>query len=200
MLAVAFIALVIALCVWVLRPPLVIVELARPPKSINPDHDIFDLVLADLIENPEFNPATGGRDVKKRQSVFGKTTNIGSSNALLIRGWVREMGISQELEDVLRSRNPKRAQYFLADYRPSNPNILLRDLSAIDRDIMGFYSRFPDASGYVETWLPGYSRDGQTALLSFTFGPNPHGAVGCYVLRKTNGCWKISERRIRYFL
>ena len=203
MLAVAFIALKMALWIWVLRPPLVIVELARPPESINPDHDIFDLVLADLIENPEFRPATGGRGVKKHQVVLGRTTNVGSGNVPLSRTdigtSIQEKGIALEIENHLRDRNPKQTRYVLADYRPSNPNILVRDLSDLDRD-MGFDSKYPDARGYVETWLPGYSRDGQTALLYFTFGPTAHGAVGCFVLRKTNGSWKISDRRIGYLL
>jgi hypothetical protein len=32
-----------------------------------------------------------------------------------------------------------------------------------------------------------------------TFGPTPHGAVGCYYLKKVNGRWVIVERRLGYF-
>jgi hypothetical protein len=47
--------------------------------------------------------------------------------------------------------------------------------------------------------LPGYSRDGLTALVDFTFGPTPHGAVGFYLLKKVKGRWEIVECEIGYF-
>ncbi len=62
-----------------------------------------------------------------------------------------------------------------------------------------FSSQFPKARGYVETLLPGYSRDGLAALVVFTFGPTAHGAVGYYLLRKVEGRWVIIERSIGYF-
>ena len=40
----------------------------------------------------------------------------------------------------------------------------------------------------------GYSRDGQTAVVYFTFGPTSHGAGGYYLLSKVKGRWEIIER------
>ena len=188
--AVAILGLIIACYHWVFCPTLVLVERARPPQSVSLDDEIFDIVLSDLIENQEFNPATGGRGVEKHQIVLGDTTMVGfgriGETRFGLDRWCREKGIPLEVQDDFSIRNPKGKRCVLARYRPSNPNILVRALGPIDRDL-GFSARFPDARGYVETHLPGYSRDGATALVVFTFGPTPHGATGCYLLGKMEG-------------
>ena len=76
--------------------------------------------------------------------------------------------------------------------------IIVRGLSQIDTTLE-FCFQFPKARGYVETLLPGYSRDGLTALVVFSFGPTVHGAVGYYLLRKVEGRRVIIERSIGYF-
>ena len=77
MVALAIVSLLIAGIVGMFRGPVVIVEVALPPESSNTDHDIFDIVLTDLIDNELFDPAVGGRGsgrTKKSQIVFGDTT------------------------------------------------------------------------------------------------------------------------------
>jgi hypothetical protein len=201
--AVATVALMLACCLWIFRPPVVIVEVARPPASSNSDYDVFDVVLSDLIDNKEFEPATGGRQAEKPQIVFGDTTRVGFGKAGVNRvgglgDWMREKRIPLEVTNDLMSRNPPGKRYILAGYRPSNPNILVRDLTQVDQDL-GFSSQFPRARGYVESCLPGYSRDGSAVLVPFKFGPTPHGAIGCYYLSKVNGRWEIVERLLGYF-
>ncbi len=202
MAAVAMLASIIACYHWVFCPTLVFVEWARQPQSVSLDDDIFDIVLSDLIENKEFDPATGGRRVEKRQIVLGDTTRVGfgriGETRFGLDKWCRDKGVPLEVQDDLSIRNAKGKRFVLARYQPSNPNILVRALRPIDRDLE-FSARFPDARGYVETYLPGYSRDGATALVVFTFGPTPHGAMGCYLLGKMEGQWEILERLCGYF-
>ena len=62
---------------WMVRPPVIFVELATQPQSADTDHDLFDIVLSDLIDNKDFYPATGGRGVEKCQIVFGNMTGFG---------------------------------------------------------------------------------------------------------------------------
>ncbi len=199
MIAVASIALAIAGYRWLYGPSVELVELAPQPLSASVDHDIFDIVVADLLDNEEFDPAVGGRRVAKSEIVLGDTTARGSSNAgVNLDSWIREKKISRDVLDDLLARNPNGRRYSLARYYPSNPNILVRTLSRVDMDL-GFSFQFPKARGYVETRLPGYSRDGLTALVSFSFGPTAHGAVGFYLLKKVAGRWEIIERSIGYF-
>jgi len=149
-----------------------------------------------VIHSRNLTPGPG------RQLVFVYTTKVGFSRNVVSRvgldTWIREKKIPSAVMDDLLRRNPDRKQLFLTRCQPSNPNILVRSLSQVDQDL-GFCSQFPDARGYVESFLPGYSRDGRTALVLFSFGPTPHGAIGCYLLSKTNGRWEIIERSIGNF-
>jgi hypothetical protein len=198
MIAVACIALAIGGFLWVTRQVVEVVELAPQPLSASTDHDLFDIVLGDLIANPDFDPAVGGRGVAKPGIVLGDTTRRGFRNAgFHFESWVVEKKVSPDVLEDLMARNRHGMRYSLARYRPSDPNILVRDLRQVDTDL-GFSAQIPKARGYVETHLPGYSRDGLTALLPFTFGPTPHGAGGCYVLKKVKGRWDIIERWIYY--
>src|SRR5262249_33873561 len=114
--AVATVALMLACCLWIFRPPIVIVEVSRPPGSANFDYDVFDVVLSDLIDNKEFEPATGGREVEKPQIVFGDTTRVGFGEAGVNRigglgEWMRKRKISLEVTNDLMSRNPPSKRY-----------------------------------------------------------------------------------------
>jgi len=51
MFAVAIIALTIASYRWLIRAPVELVELAPQPLSASTDHDIFDIVLGDLLDS-----------------------------------------------------------------------------------------------------------------------------------------------------
>jgi hypothetical protein len=98
--------------------------------------------------------------------------------------------------DLVR-RNPREGHFSLVRYHPSNPTFLVRDLNRIDD--LEFWAEYPDARGYVSPMLPGYSLDGLTACLFFRFGPTPHGALGCYLLRRVKGRWEVVWRNLRDF-
>jgi hypothetical protein len=59
-----------------------------------------------------------------------------------------------------------------------------------------FDELYPGAHRWAAPTLPGYSPDGQTALVAFWCGPSPHGAFGIYVLRLANGKWEIRWRHV----
>jgi hypothetical protein len=92
MVMVAAVALIIAGFLWVFRPPVVIVELAKQPQRANTDHHLFEIVLSDLIENEDLNPATGGCGVEKPQLVFGDITRGGFSEL----GWNLDASIREK--------------------------------------------------------------------------------------------------------
>jgi hypothetical protein len=200
MVAVAVIALSIGCLLWMIRATVERVELAPQPTWASIDHDIFDLVLADLLVNEEFNPAVGDRRLSESQIVLGDTTLRGFNLPITyLDSWMKENKVSLEILDDLAARNPKGIRYSLARFHPSIPNILVRNMSEIDRDLGFFSSQFPNARGYVETLLPSYSRDGLTALMRFSFGPTHHEANGYYLLKKVRGRWEIVGRSIRYY-
>jgi hypothetical protein len=74
--------LVTASYVWIARPSAVFEELAQPTETASSDYELFDIVLLDLIDNNDFNPATGGRAVSKPHIVFGDLTVGGVSDGV----------------------------------------------------------------------------------------------------------------------
>ena len=200
MSVIALIAILIAVYCWVFRAELLVVEPAAPPRQASTDYDLFDIVLLELIENSDFfGEGALSRGAGKSQIVFGDTTLPGPSEFRWpLKYWMTERNVPLDLAEELLRRNPSKKRFVLPNYQPSSPNILVRDLTRVDEDI-GFLTQFPDARGYVKAFLPAYSPDGRSALVVFFFGPTPHGAAGLYFLRKTNGRWRIVERRIGYF-
>jgi hypothetical protein len=62
----------------------------------------------------------------------------------------------------------------------------------------GFEAKYPDAKGYVAASLPGYTRDGRTAYVSFFSGPGGiHGGPsGEFLFAYREGRWTLIWRRM----
>jgi hypothetical protein len=124
MIAVAAVASVYRFLSWVVREPAVFVEPARLPRWVDADHDIYDIVLADLIDNPEFNFTVAETPQKKTQIVFHAVTQGHVSHKLFdFDRWPRENGTPEDVLDDMVERNPEGKQFTLADYQPSDPKI-----------------------------------------------------------------------------
>ena len=167
-------------------------------QSVNPDHEILDAVLLALIVNKEFDPAVGGRGVQKSDIVVEDLTDGLSDRILRRPPCDATKAIPEECRVDILARNPKGKRYSLRSYDPASPHILVADLRSVDLD-MGFDVAFPDARGYVRPYLPGYSRDGQTAIMFFAFGPTSHGAVGYCLLSRATDRWCVVWSCFWYF-
>jgi uncharacterized protein (TIGR02246 family) len=91
----------------------------------------------------------------------------------------------------------------LADFRPANPDIVVRDLDELFgradgplSAIAAFDERHPDAWGYVSAHLPGYSNDGDRAVIVFEGGPSAHGLDWVYMLTRRGKRWEIQWRHL----
>jgi len=111
------------------------------------------------------------------------------------------------MSEVLMQRNGKPGTF---DANPAtfvkwkfDPKIVLADSS---EDLGGnrfqdvFTKKFPTARGWVEPWLPGYSKDGTLALVRGWLGPTPHGAVFTTLLERKGDRWVVKWHSISYFL
>jgi hypothetical protein len=171
---------------WLRRP----IELAPPPRGANTDHDLFDIVFTDLIENTESGNA-GGRTAPKMFRILVDATSYVVKTELLEEALGDQTkNVPPEIRADLVSRNSHRYGYSLARYQPSNPNILVRDLGSRDFS-MAFDVQYPNALGHVNPTLPGYSRDGHMALIYFGCSLSPNADIGYYLLRKVKGRWEI---------
>jgi hypothetical protein len=93
-----------------------------------------------------------------------------------------------------KGRQPARLGW--AGFKSGNKQIVISslDIAAIRKKDFGwFWEEFPHAKGVVWVWLPGYSPDGQTALVELLTGPAEVHLVGAYVLTKKKGKWVIKE-------
>jgi hypothetical protein len=102
-----------------------------------------------------------------------------------------------------RSREPVKS---LMDFRPANRDIIVTDLDRTTEDAANrgedsdetFRKEYPTAWGYVWARLPGYSKDGRTAVVLFDGGPfGGHGLGWVYLLVKTGSKWEVQWRHCR---
>jgi hypothetical protein len=199
MLMVASVALLLGGYYWVTRPRSVELRAHPLPTRVNADHDIFDVVLSDLLVNKDFlrrRAVEPGVDlVLDARSQVGypeDAESCDSSWAILGRNQV-----APEILQNMNDRNPSGVEFLLTGYKPEDPTIVVRDLAA-DPDTSNFLTAY-DLPSWVKVKLPGYSSDGGTAVLKFGFGPTPHGAGGVYLLRKLNGRWEVLDKEIYYY-
>jgi hypothetical protein len=176
------------------------------------DFKIFDVVLLDLLDFEDFktasptkivlDPMTAGDD-----KLIGQGWLNGEINSYLdYKGYKEEAGLD-ELGDDLRRRNPKKL-ISLAGYKSPSPKILMENLLAPypvakDPEDAAIDYRFriadlPNATRYVIAWLPGYSKDGNTAVFRAFFGPTMHGATLTYKLAKKDGKWTVVWRYVNH--
>jgi hypothetical protein len=180
-----------------LRTP---IELAPAPQWVNADHDIFDIVLSDLLGDPEFQPVGDDLNPKRTQIVFGDKTHVWPADRRPGDAALQPIkGVPAEVLTDLENRNAKGSAYSLLHYKPSNRNIIMQDMSELKRPVP-FMDQRPAARGFVLAGLPGYSHDGRTALFCFRPGPYLKAFDGYYVLKKVNGRWEIiSKDYPRYY-
>jgi hypothetical protein len=170
------------------------------------DYRILEVVLTDLIDFKDFAPMVGEG---KRTTVVLSVLTAGSSGTGGSPGFLGDDQLNGEGHDEtpylipadiradLQRRNPKEP-ISLAAFKPSSPSILLAELRGLRR-LDGFSAKYPDARGYVVTWLPGFSKDGRAAVLRASFGPTAHGATVTYMLVKKSEHWEVVWRRVAYY-
>jgi hypothetical protein len=178
---------------WLTREPILELKLPAPSTRVNVDHEIFDIVLSDLLRNEEF--VQFGKDEKKQVILDSRSEEgygMKSVDDSDLKETLQEKAIDPEIVEDFHARNARRIRFDLTGYKPSNPDILVQELK--DPRL----SRF-SLPRWVQASLPAYSKDGTIALFRFGFGPSAHGAEGFYLLKKANGRWEIVERKLFYF-
>jgi hypothetical protein len=172
---------------------------ARSADQAARDNEVLDAAMLDLVGNADFSPIVPGRAPERQQIILDDVTFGGASPQLVeTKSLTLTHAIRSQLRDDTLRRNPQGQRISIATFRPADRNVAVHALNDGDLDIE-FTHRFPDARGYVQSLLPGFSKDGQTALFGFYFGPSRHGAFGVYILNSENGCWRVKQRSLGYF-
>lgn len=112
--------------------------------------------------------------------------------------------IPDDIVESLENRNQKSIQ--LTDFRFSNPSLKVvqqvktePDFPRHDWDFIQLKKTYPKAEVVIETYLPGYSKDGNQAAIRFMFEPTPHGASATFLLTKKQEKWEVQWRSIAYY-
>jgi hypothetical protein len=109
--------------------------------------------------------------------------------------------VSKEIGDDLRRRNSE-AFASLKDFRPKDVKVTVVDIEETLADVATpaeqynkFWELYPDSWGLVYAYLPGYSKDGTTAVVPLVSGPSMQMQFDTYFLKKEDGRWKVEWRQ-----
>src|SRR5262249_52902874 len=143
------------------------------------------------LENKQFSYTDGG-----------DTRHYNSLGSLVSGPWMDDAGfaVATDIVEDLKRRNQKPVP--LEGFGFRSPTIRVVDPPDPADAGLGTWwkSHGPEApKAKVSVWLPGYARDGRSAVICFVFAPTPHGAHGVYLLEKrADGGWIVIRRRIGY--
>ena len=113
-----------------------------------------------------------------------------------LRWYSHEYRVTESLLAAIKTRNQK-SQSISASVVP--PPLILTSQTRVDQIFkqgwwQRFYKTFPNTAGYVNFSMPGYSADGQTALVYYHWGAGGQAGEGTvYLLTKQTGMWKIKR-------
>jgi hypothetical protein len=200
MITVAVVSVILGGILWMVRPLIVEVRIAPQPLRANVDHEIFDIVLTDMGSS-EFRDQAKATPSEPSKVIVSAYTEEGRPEDITeIRGklgeWVKDGKIELDVIQNMNDRNPPRVRFSLSEYKPWHPRFVVKEIKS------GEYGYSFGGPGEITDWfepqLPGYSKDGQSAIIRFSFGPTPHGAVGYYLLKKVKGRWEIVDKELLY--
>jgi hypothetical protein len=172
------------------------------------DFRILDVVLIDLLDFEDFIGSGRGNDASK---IVLDTMTVGDFSGSNEQQFTSEFNLYEGQADSgglghdLSRRNPKEP-ISLAGYKTPSPKILLEDQGALissqdDIPKEDAYNKYrfqytplPNVNRFVIAWLPGYSKDGNTAVFRAHFGPYIHGATLTYKLARKDGKWTVVWR------
>jgi hypothetical protein len=178
---------------------------AAPEAATATDYVVLNAALSDLAASREPRLVTNRH--KARTHIVLDVRTVEKSGMLSEDQLGAEFrndpqrAIPKQMRQDLRRRNDTGGVSLMA-FAPANRNIVpgeLEKLRTSGRLSTAFERTFPAARAYVETWLPGYSADGRTAVLRFWIGPSAHGATGTYLLTRDGGKWKIRWRKFSFY-
>jgi hypothetical protein len=167
------------------------------------DYVLLEASLNDLASpgNPEHKEFIQDHGVRRQIVIDVETCDADvliDLKRLLHVGYKVSPSITTEILEDFKRRNqgPVRS---LTDFEPANANILLRDL---EKEFKGtkdpFFKRYPAAWGYVRAYAPGYSKNGEAAMVVFVGGPSAHMDYWVYMLSKKGDRWEVQWRHLEH--
>jgi hypothetical protein len=192
-----FIALLCSFCAF-LSPTIG----ASPTLPAERDRQVLEALMLHLLIDPKFDMtevATNGATIVLHVRTPEKIGFLGHGQ---IQGELHGRKLPQDAENDLRRRNtPQGAKpdsyeavavsytnlTFVAGIVVTNLNEMMEGR----RPFRSFEKAQPTARGWLEAYLPGYSKDGNVAVVRAGVGPWAHAAMLTAVLEKRGNEWKV---------
>lgn len=185
-------------------------SVARADAPVVPDErdrQVLQTLLIHLLADPEFDmtraPAKGAVIVLHART----PTKTGFLQSHQMRNDIGDHTLPGDAEQDLRQRNtPSDAKPDTYDAVAASftdlkfgAGILVADLTPIwkqRRSLRAFENAHPKPRGWVEAYLPGYSKDGSLAVLRAFVGPWAHAATVTALLEKKGDKWIVKWHHI----
>jgi len=182
---------------------------AAPPDER--DRQVLETLLLHLLADPKFDMtrvSTNGATIVLHTRTPEKT---GYLMAHQIRSEIDNRILPSDAESDLRKRNTP------ADAKPDTfvsvtayytnlmfaAGIVVTNSSEISRGTRSYTSfadAHPKARGFLDAYLPGYSKDGTRAVVRAGVGPWAHAAMLTAVLEKRADTWTVVWYYVAFFV
>ncbi len=168
------------------RPP---TDLPLPyPWDREQDRRVLETVLLRVIHDTTSSQTEDDRRPLNPMVVVDDTTTIGPFedwyDPHVVPGTVLPIQAASDLQ-----RRNTEGPVSLSEIKPRNPQIVVDDLHRLGLNAL---EKYPDAVTFVKVSLPGYSADGQTALVAVSIAFDQHGSGEVFALVRSNGQWQVA--------
>jgi len=181
---------------------------ATPTAPDERDHQVLETLLLHLLADTKFDVTqvpTNGASILLHVRNPDKT---GFLMAGQIRGDIGSHTLPSDAENDMRRRNTSPdAKPDTHDSAPASytnltfaAGIVVTDLTETWKQRNSFRETHPKARGWLEAYLPGYSADGNSAVVRAAVGPWAHAAMLTAVLEKSGDKWVVKWYHVARFV
>jgi hypothetical protein len=188
-------------------------SMSASPVATKTDQAVMNAVLTDLLQAPDLwssKWSSGTKFVLVARKPHRLSTNVRITGQPAGMGPSDMPQVSREIFDDQLARfnisdsrddpdGKQRLEPEWARLKPSSKKVLIQDVDvetvrhAVILPDSEEQKRFRDIRGFIFAALPGYSKDGKTALVQLEVWQVPE-LIGIYVLRENRGKWKIEQK------
>jgi hypothetical protein len=186
---------------------------ATSPEAQPDDRDraVLEAALLHLRDSKDFSMALAAKDGDSIVLHAVTPEKTGGLSSTQLRSDLRDKEMPEDVELSLRDRNsvltesaqPHQAVHASYAKLKFGPGIVVTDLKEVwdqtKTNWKAFQQAHPKAKGYAVAYLPGYSADGNTAVVNGNAGPSYHGVGFTVLLEKKDGKWTVTWLRVVYY-
>jgi hypothetical protein len=187
---------------------------ATPPVPDERDARVLETLLLHLLHDPKFEMTrvpTNEWVIAPVIVLYSRTPEkTGFLQAQQLHSDTGEHTLPRWAEQDLRRRNspvnakPDSYDCVTAYYTnlTFHSRIVMTDLSNVSsnrQSFRGLQDAYPNARGFVRAYLPGYSKDGNQALVRAAVAPSVHGAMITALLEKSGEKWIVKWYHIAQY-